>query len=89
MVERSFESLNSHSGQPLRTAGEPLGSARAAMVMLHSRGAQAEDILSLADQLAQPGFVYFAPQAAHNSGGGGGRWRKDLCKRCSIAGIDA
>jgi predicted esterase len=37
------------------------------MLMVHGRGAQAHDILTLADQLAQPGFVYFAPQAAGNS----------------------
>jgi predicted esterase len=35
--------------------------------MIHGRGARAEDILSLADQLDQPGFVYFAPQAAENT----------------------
>jgi predicted esterase len=45
-------------------AGEPLERARAAMLMLHGRGASAEDILTLADQFATPGFVYLAPQAA-------------------------
>ena len=33
----------------------------------HGRGAQAEDILSLAGQFAQPGFCYLAPQAADNA----------------------
>jgi len=56
-----------HQGQPVRMSGEAPGQARAAMLMLHGRGARAEDILSLADQLAQPGFVYFAPQAAGNT----------------------
>lgn len=37
------------------------------MLMVHGRGARAEDILSIADQLAQPGFVYFAPQASENT----------------------
>jgi predicted esterase len=37
------------------------------MVMVHGRGASAEDILSLVDQLGQPGFAYFAPQAAGNT----------------------
>ena len=46
------------------TAGEPLAHARAALLMLHGRGASAEDILSLAEELAQPGFAYLAPQAA-------------------------
>ena len=56
-----------HRGQPVRTAGEPLDQARAAMLMVHGRGARAEDILSLADELAQPGFAYLAPQAAENT----------------------
>lgn len=56
-----------HQGQPIRTAGEPLDRAKAAMLMVHGRGARAEDILSLADELAQPGFTYLAPQAAENT----------------------
>lgn len=51
-------------GQPPLMAGAPLDQARAAMLMAHGRGASAEDILSLASELAQPGFVYLAPQAA-------------------------
>ena len=53
-----------HRGQPVLLAGESLSRARAAMLMIHGRGARAEDILSLADQFAQPGFAYLAPQAA-------------------------
>jgi predicted esterase len=56
-----------HQGQPIRAAGEPLNRARAAMLMVHGRGAQAEDILSLITELAQPGFTYLAPQAAGNT----------------------
>ncbi len=37
------------------------------MLMVHGRGASAEDILTLSDQLAQSGFAYFAPQAAENT----------------------
>jgi predicted esterase len=37
------------------------------MLMLHGRGATAEDILSLADELDQAGFAYLAPQAAGNT----------------------
>jgi len=57
----------SQQGPPIRTAGEPLEQAKAAMLMIHGRGAWAQDILSLADQFAQPGFVYLAPQAAENT----------------------
>lgn len=52
-----------HQGQPVLAAGEPLSRARAGMVMVHGRGASAEDILLFADELAQPGFAYLAPQA--------------------------
>jgi predicted esterase len=53
-----------HAGQPLLAAGEPLEQARAAMLMLHGRGASAEDILSFVGELAEPGFAYLAPQAS-------------------------
>lgn len=56
-----------HQGQSVRAAGELLNQARAAMLMVHGRGAKAEDILSLAEQFAQPGFAYLAPQAAGNT----------------------
>jgi predicted esterase len=41
-----------------------LEKAQAAMIMVHGRGASAEDILGLSVDLKQPGFVYLAPQAA-------------------------
>src|SRR6185312_8141054 len=50
--------------QALLVAGESLEKAQAAMIMVHGRGASAEDILSLSADLKQPGFVYLAPQAA-------------------------
>jgi len=56
-----------HQGQPVLLAGEPIGRARAAMLMVHGRGATAESILALAQELAQPGFAYAAPQAANNT----------------------
>ena len=56
-----------HQGQPIVTAGKPLQQARVAMLMLHGRGARAEDILSLAPELAQAGVAYLAPQAAQNT----------------------
>ena len=53
-----------HAEQTVRMAGEPLDGAKCAMLMVHGRGARAEDILTLVDQLHQPGFAYLAPQAA-------------------------
>lgn len=48
-------------------AGEPLASARAAMILLHGRGATAEDIMTIASEVQQPGWAYLAPQAAGNA----------------------
>lgn len=56
-----------HQGQPIRMAGEPVSRARAAMLMVHGRGASADDILSLANEFDQAGFAYLAPQAAENT----------------------
>jgi phospholipase/carboxylesterase len=61
-----FASIN-QGPQPVLFMGEPLGQARAAMVMVHGRGATAEDILELAVELNRTGFAYLAPQAANNS----------------------
>ncbi len=64
MTEWSDAVAGPHAGQPLLAAGEPLEQARAALLMLHGRGASAEDILSFVGELAQPGFAYLAPQAS-------------------------
>src|SRR2546429_4906742 len=54
-------------GQRVLAAGEPIASARAAMILLHGRGATAEDILTIAAEVQQPGWAYLAPQAAGNA----------------------
>jgi phospholipase/carboxylesterase len=64
MDNRAQRRNGPHQGQPVLVAGETLERARAAMIMLHGRGAPAEDILSLAAEVNQPGFAYLAPQAA-------------------------
>jgi len=51
-------------GQRVVEAGERLASARAAMILLHGRGATAEDIVSIAAEVQLPGWAYLAPQAA-------------------------
>ena len=55
-------------GQRVLQAGEPLAAAHAAMILLHGRGATAEDIMTLAAEVQRPGWSYLAPQAA------GGAW---------------
>ena len=59
--------VSPHESQPIQTAGSSIHQAKAAMLMVHGRGARAEDILSLADQLDFPEFAYLAPQAADNT----------------------
>src|SRR5438034_7601420 len=54
-------------GQRVLQAGEPLTAARAAMVLLHGRGATAEDIMTIAAEVERPGWAYLAPQAAGNA----------------------
>lgn len=56
-----------HQGQPILVAGEPLATAKTAMIMVHGRGSNAEDILGLTEHLTRLGMVYLAPQAAHNT----------------------
>jgi phospholipase/carboxylesterase len=55
-----------HRDQPVRTLGAPLAQAAAAIVLLHGRGASAEDILGLAGEMYDERFAYLAPQAADN-----------------------
>jgi predicted esterase len=54
-------------GQRVLQAGESLASARAAMILLHGRGATAGDIMTIASEVQRPGFAYLAPQAANNA----------------------
>jgi predicted esterase len=56
-----------HRGQPVLTAGAPLAQAKAAMVMVHGRGASARDILLLAEEWNASDVAYLAPQAVNNT----------------------
>jgi phospholipase/carboxylesterase len=44
-------------------AGAPLGAARAAMILVHGRGASAESMLGLAEAFGTSDIALFAPQA--------------------------
>lgn len=57
-------SISAHRGEPVLADGEPLGSAQAAVIMLHGRGARPESILSLAAELPREGIAYLAPTAS-------------------------
>jgi phospholipase/carboxylesterase len=49
------------------TAGKSLKETSKALIMIHGRGATAEDILSLADYLAVDDYALIAPQATNNT----------------------
>ena len=49
------------------TAGKKLDDAEKVMIMLHGRGASAEDILSLADHFQVQDFALIAPQATNHT----------------------
>jgi phospholipase/carboxylesterase len=55
-----------HGDVKIFTAGANLAGARAAMIMIHGRGATAQSILELANYFDQKNIVYIAPQAANN-----------------------
>ncbi|NML22603.1 phospholipase [Pseudoflavitalea sp. G-6-1-2] len=48
-------------------AGKPVEQASKAMIMIHGRGASAEDILSLANYFPVSDFALLAPQATNNT----------------------
>ena len=53
-----------HAGQPVLQSGPSPKDARLVAIMLHGRGASAEDILGLAAQFSATDVAYVAPQAA-------------------------
>lgn len=57
-----------HAAAPIYQVGEPPERARAAVVMLHGRGATAESILELVGPIGASGVAYLAPEAT------GGQW---------------
>lgn len=56
-----------HGDQPLYTAGADLADADAAVLLAHGRGATAQGMLQLADQLHHDGVTFLAPQAARRT----------------------
>src|SRR5690606_25385918 len=60
-----------HAGQPALHSGAPLDQAKALVILVHGRGASADDIIGLANHLKPEGAVgdavaWIAPQAAGN-----------------------
>lgn len=58
---------NSHANQPVLGVGPNLDESRAVMIMIHGRGASAQDILGLTTELNAEGMTFIAPQAANST----------------------
>lgn len=56
-----------HASQPVLHYGAPISTARLVAILMHGRGASAEDILGLAPELGVDDVAYLAPQAAGHS----------------------
>jgi len=56
-----------HKNQHVIHFGALLDDAKAVMIMIHGRGASAQDILSLAYEIDLPDTTYIAPQAKDNT----------------------
>ncbi|MGB7212592.1 MAG: dienelactone hydrolase family protein [Gemmatimonadales bacterium] len=56
-----------HGGRPVRQGGAPMGSARGALILLHGRGATAESMFDLAQEVSPPDLAWWAPSAARNT----------------------
>jgi predicted esterase len=59
--------MDPHGGQPILHGGAAIAGARLAAVCIHGRGASAEDILSLTQELSVDDVAFLAPQAAGNT----------------------
>lgn len=53
-----------HNPEAFSARGVPLAQARSVLILTHGRGANAEDILTLAEELPVEGMAYLAPTAS-------------------------
>ncbi|MFA7687599.1 MAG: dienelactone hydrolase family protein [Moheibacter sp.] len=51
----------------IKTSGVELNSAQKALIMIHGRGSNSEDIMGISRYLNLDGFAILAPQATHNT----------------------
>ena len=59
--------MGPHAGQPVLSAGPPLGRSPVVAIMVHGRNAGPENILDLVPRLARPTVTYLAPAAANGT----------------------
>lgn len=56
--------MKPHAGEPLASAGRPLGESPTVVIMVHGRNAGPSNILDLVPRLGRPDLTYLAPAAA-------------------------
>ncbi|MFA5910517.1 MAG: alpha/beta fold hydrolase [Vicinamibacterales bacterium] len=56
--------LDPHAGQPVLHRGAAIAGARLAAILVHGRGASAEDILGLSEEFSATDVAFLAPRAA-------------------------
>jgi phospholipase/carboxylesterase len=56
-----------HEGRPVARRGPEPEAARAVVILLHGRGRDPEDVLSLADRIGDPDVAFLAPAAEGNT----------------------
>lgn len=66
-MTQSGTNRHPHGDGRVVTAGAPLDEATGAIIALHGRGAGAEDIVGLAQEVAPSGVAILAPQATSNT----------------------
>ena len=64
---RVMSDLPPHAGQAIRYSGSPVEAAVGAVILIHGRGATADDILGLSLELDRSDLVFLAPQAARGT----------------------
>jgi predicted esterase len=67
LIRMSTPVADPHAGQPVLRLGPRPDAARLAAILIHGRGASAEDILGLAHEFGATDVAYLAPQAAGNT----------------------
>jgi predicted esterase len=63
-IVRPMSTQDPHRGQPTLRSGPEPSKSRLATILVHGRGASADDILALAEELGLSDVAYVAPQAA-------------------------
>src|SRR4029079_11844333 len=63
----AMTTTDAHAESPILLAGAPLDGAACALLLVHGRGATAESILELGEEVADESIALVAPQAAGNT----------------------